>query len=106
MMRVVYETIESCKECLYNKCGMCYKLSRPLKELCFELDCPLPHLEEVERFTRYITEDKSLDCCGNCKNWKRWHYNEAFKLDVGACCVEGNRVYTCDSEACEEYDEI
>ena len=105
-MRVVYETIESCKECLYNKCGMCYKLSRPLKELCFELDCPLPHLEEVERFTRYITEDKSLDCCGNCKNWKRWHYNEAFKLDVGACCVEGNRVYTCDSEACEEYDEI
>jgi len=105
-MRIVYETIESCKDCLYNKCGMCYKLSRPINELCFELDCPLPHLEDVERFTRYITEDKSLDCCGNCKNWKRWHYNEAFKLDVGACCVEGNRVYTCDSEACEEYDEI
>ena len=105
-MRIVYETIESCKDCLYNRCGMCYKLSRPIKELCFELDCPLPHLEDVERFTRYITEDKSLDCCGNCKNWKRWHYNEAFKLDVGACCVEGNRVYTCDSEACEEYDEI
>ena len=105
-MRVIYEVTEDCNHCPHNTGKVCMKLKKYLFDICFEQDCPLPHLEEVERFTRYITEDKSLDCCGNCKNWKRWHYNEAFKLDVGACCVEGNRVYTCDSEACEEFDEL
>ena len=106
-MKVIYETVESCKDCLYNKCGMCYKLSRPLQELCFELDCPLPTLSDVESFTRYITKDKELRCHGNCKNWRRWHYNKHLKKDEGVCCANpGMCIVMANNEACEEYDEI
>ena len=107
MVRVIYETIESCKGCLFNKCGMCYKLSRPLKELCFEMDCPLPTLQKVEQFTRYITPDKELDCHGNCKNWQRWEYNKHINTDLGVCMVSaGFKVCAANGKACEEFDEI
>ena len=105
-MRVIYETTSDCTKCPFNHGRICMKLGKYLFDICFEQDCPLPHLEEVERFTRYITEDKSLDCCGNCRNWSRWQYNKHIKRDIGVCCADGKRVYTCDSEACEEYDEI
>ena len=107
MVRVIYDLAESCKSCLFNKCGMCYKLSRPLQELCFELDCPLPTLTDVESFTRYITKDKELRCHGNCKHWKRWDYNKHLKAEVGICTYHSfKRVCRADNAACEEYDEI
>ena len=106
-MRVIYKTIESCKDCLYNKHGMCYKLSRPLVELCYERDCPLPTLEDVEQFTRYVTKDKKLECHGNCKNWERWHYNKALNTDVGMCNGLNNMLACLATDkACEEFEEI
>jgi len=106
-MKVIYETIDGCSDCLFNKCGMCYKLSRPLKELCFEMDCPLPDLETVEQFTRYITPEKELECHGNCKNWQRWDYNKHIKNDLGICKAS-HFLKFCHSngKACEEFDEL
>ena len=107
MVRIVYETVESCKSCLHNRCGMCYKLSRPIVDLCFELDCPLPALTDVEGFTRYVTKDKELRCHGNCRHWKRWDYNKHLKAEIGICTNSSfKRVCRADNAACEEYDEI
>ena len=106
-MRVIYETVESCKSCLFNKCGMCYKLSRPLRELCFELDCPLPTLTDVEKFTRYITRDKELECHGNCKNWERWEYNKHIRTDLGICkACDVLKFCHANSRACDEFEEV
>ena len=107
MVRVIYETIKGCRECHYNKCQMCYKLSRPIQELCYEVDCPLPTLEKVEQFTRYITPDKSLDCHGNCKNWQRWEYNKHINTDLGICCAcDVLKFCHANSKGCEEFEEI
>lgn len=108
MVRVVYETIEDCRGCVHNRTNICMKLGRYLRDICFELDCPLPYLEEVERFTRYVTKDKKLECHGNCKNWERWHYNKSLNTDVGVCrasCLACD-VMLADEDACEEFDEI
>ena len=106
-MRVIYRTVESCKDCLYNKHSMCYKLSRPLVELCYERDCPLPTLEDVEQFTRYVTKDKKLECHGNCKNWERWHYNKALNIDIGMCNgLNSTLACLATDKACEEFEEI
>ena len=107
-MRVIYETTNDCKECPFNHGRICMKLGKYLFDICFEQDCPLPLLEEVERFTRYITKDKSLKAHGNCKNWRRWHYNKAINTDVGICkasCACDN-VMLADDQACEEFEEI
>ena len=107
MVRVIYETINGCRECHFNKCQMCYKLSRPIGEICYEVDCPLPTLEKVEQFTRYITKDKSLKCHGNCRNWRRWHYNKHLKTDEGVCCANpGMCICMANDKACEEFEEI
>ena len=106
-MRVIYETVKNCKECLYNKCQMCYKLSKPLKDICFERDCPLPHLADVEQYTRYITKDKELKCHGNCKHWKHWSYNKHLNTEIGICThLPFKKVCRADNPSCEEYDEI
>ena len=44
-MRVLYKEIRGCDECPQNKCGMCYELSTPIKNLSFKIDCPLPNKE-------------------------------------------------------------
>lgn len=107
IMRVVYEETDGCRDCLYNKCGMCYKLSRPLKELCFDMDCPLPTKEIVEGFTRYITSDKSLNACGNCRHWTRWVYNNNLETEVGTCNKEDILLFTnCTSTACDDFKEV
>ena len=108
MVRVIYDETENCKECLYNKCGMCLKLSRPLKELCFEKDCPLPHKGIVESFTRYITKQKSIFACGNCKYWKRWDYNQHLASEIGICThPEGTKLSTrCNDKACKLFKEV
>ncbi len=107
MMRVVYEMTEDCNRCPHNTGKVCMKLGKYLFDICFERDCPLPTLEEVEQFTRYITKDKELDCHGNCKNWERWHYNKSLNTDVGVC--NGlNSMLAClaNDKACEEFDEL
>ena len=106
-MRVIYETTEDCKRCPFNHGRICMKLGKYLFDICFEQDCPLPHLNEVEQFTRYVTEDKSLKCHGNCKHWKRWDYNKHIKAEIGICThTPFKKVCRADNAACEEYDEI
>ena len=83
------------------------KLGKYLFDICFERDCPLPTLKDVEGFTRYITKDKGLRCHGNCKHWKRWDYNKHIKAEIGICTNQSfMRVCRADNAACEEYDEV
>ena len=103
-MRVIYDTIEDCKRCPYRHDRVCMKLGKYFFDICFERDCPLPLLEKVEEFTRYIRKDKSLKCHGNCKHWKRWGYNKHLNSDVGSC--ERNGMNVASHQGCDEFDEI
>ena len=103
-MRVIYDTTEDCTHCPYNTGRVCMKLRKYLWDICFETDCPLPCLEDVESFTRYITKNKELKCHGNCKHWKRWGYNKALNSDVGSC--ERNGMNVASHQGCDEFDEI
>ena len=107
-MKVLYKEIEGCKECPMNKCGMCYESSTPIKELCFEMDCPLPNKPDVENFTRYINKNKSIFACGNCQWWKRWGYNKHIKTEIGICQHEDSNVLAvaCNSKACNSFKEV
>ena len=105
MVKVIYEEVSKCSDCLYNKNKYCYNVGRPLEDLSKE-DCPLPNLSDVEGFTKYITTDYSLKCCGNCKYWKRWGYNKHLNIELGLCKAEGSDVLStrsCDS-ACLLFD--
>ena len=106
-MRVVYETVEDCGDCPHKRYDVCMKLGRYLRDMCFEQDCPLPFLSDVEQFTRYITPDKKLECHGNCRNWQRWEYNKAIKNDLGICKAS-HFLKFCHSNgsACEEFEEV
>ena len=107
MVRVIYDTTDDCNDCLFNIEGFCDKLSKPITDIVFEKDCPLPKLSIVEKYTRYIRADKGLDCCGNCKYWTFWHYNKHFKKDMGACTrFDGVNVLVCTSLACKEFDSV
>ena len=107
MMRVIYEMTEDCKRCPFNQGHICMKLGKYLFDICFERDCPLPHLSDVEQFTRYITKDKELDCHGNCRNWERWEYNKHIKTDLGICkACDVLKFCHANGKSCEEYDEI
>lgn len=103
-MRVIYDTTEDCTHCPYNTGRVCMKLGKYLFDICFETDCPLPLLEQVEQFTMYVTEKKSLKCHGNCRYWERWDYNKHIMADVGFC--ESNGVKRADGEACKEFEEL
>ena len=104
-MRVIYDTTEDCRKCPYNQGKICTRLMKYLWDICFEKDCPLPHLEEVEQFTRYIRKGKySLRVHGNCKHWKRWDYNKALNSDVGSC--ERNGIKVAIYQGCDEFDEV
>lgn len=103
-MRVIYDTTENCTKCPYNQGRICTKLGKYLFDICFEKDCPLPELSEVEQFTRYVTKTKRLGCHGNCKRWRFWHYNGAVNCDVGCCEVNG--VKLANDNSCEEFDEL
>ena len=106
-MRVIYETTDDCKKCPHNTGKVCLKLGKYLFDICFEEDCPLPTLEDVEKFTRYVTKDKKLECHGNCKNWERWGYNKPIKSDIGMCMGSVSvKVCAANGKSCEEYDEI
>lgn len=103
--RVVYEEVESCETCPYNRLAYCEKLRLLCLAIDYERDCPLPKLEDVEKFTHYITEDKKLECCGNCRHWKYWDYNNHLKADLGICQYEESNVLsvTCNSKPCTYY---
>lgn len=90
-----------------NKCSMCYELGRPMKEISFDKDCPLPTLPIVESFTRYITPDRKLLACGNCRNWTRWGYNKHLKTELGIC-NKGHflKFVAANGSSCEEFDEV
>ena len=107
-MRVIYKEIDGCDDCLYNKQGMCYDLSRPLSEIVFERDCSLPSKQIVESFTRYITKsNKSIKACGNCKHWDRWSYNKNIKTEIGTCNKDEILLFChCNSDACKDFKEV
>ena len=108
-MRVLYKEIRGCDECPQNKCGMCYELSTPIKNLSFKIDCPLPNKEDVEGFTRYITNEKTLAACGNCKYWERWGYNKPLKTELGICTntdLDQLSIKACNTKACTEFKEV
>jgi len=106
-MRVVYETTSDCTKCPFNTGRVCMKLGKYLFDICFERDCPLPFLSDVEQYTRYITKDKKLRCHGNCKYWRRWDYNKHIKAEIGICThLPFKKVCRADNAACEEYDEV
>ena len=106
-MRVIYDTTVDCRKCPYNQGKICTRLMKYLWDICFERDCPLPLLEEVEQFTRYITKDKKLECHGNCRNWERWDYNKHIKAEIGICThLPFKKVCRADNPGCEEYEEI
>ena len=107
MMRVIYETTEDCNNCPHNTGKVCMKLRKCLYDICFERDCPLPLLSDVEQFTRYVTRDKSLKCHGNCRNWERWEYNEHLKTDIGICKASCELLFChANTSACAEFDEL
>ena len=106
-MRILYKEIGGCKDCPMNKCRMCYELGRPLKEISFDADCPLPTKEIVEGFTRYITRDKSINACGNCEHWTRWSYNQNLETEIGTCNNDDILLFShCTSPACESFKEV
>ena len=106
-MRVLYNEIDICKDCPMNRCRMCYELGRPLKEISFDADCPLPTLNIVESYTRYITNDKSLEACGNCRNWTRWGYNKNLKTEIGICNKENFlKFVSANGSSCEEFEDV
>lgn len=107
MVRIIYKETNSCDDCLYNKNSLCYELSRPLKEINFKKDCPLPTKRIVESFTKYITKSNSTKACGNCKHWERWAYNKHLKTEVGTCNKEDILLFChCSSEACDKFKEV
>ena len=106
-MRVIYETTEDCNHCPHNTGKVCMKLKKYLYDICFERDCPLPFLGDVENFTRYVTRDRKLECHGNCRNWERWEYNEHLKTDIGICKASDELLFChANTSACDEFDEL
>ena len=106
-MRVVYETTSDCTKCPFNTGKVCMKLQKYLFDICFERDCPLPTLSDVEQFTRYVTPDLELDCHGNCMNWERWEYNKHIQTDLGICkACDVLKFCHANGKACEEFDEL
>ena len=103
-MKVIYEEIDSCNDCLYNKNSLCYELSRPIKQVNFEHDCPLPTKEIVESFTKYVDKNNSTRVCGNCKEWDRWAYNKSIKTEIGTCSKGDILMFChCNSKACKDF---
>lgn len=107
MLRVIYAEIEGCKDCLYNKNSLCYELSRPVQELNYNKDCPLPTKKVMNDLTKYVTKsDKSIKACGNCQHWERWAYNRNLETEVGICDKGDILLFChCGSDACESFKE-
>jgi len=107
-MRVIYAETEDCTDCLYNKNRICYELSKPVKEVNFPAECPLPTREIVESFTRYISKsDKSTRACGNCTHWERWAYNRSIRTEIGLCNRQDILMFChCNSDACKHFKEV
>ena len=106
-MKVIYKEITDCTDCLYNKHKFCYELGRPLQEVSFERDCPLPTKQIVESFTRYITKDGKTRACGNCQHWERWNFNKNLKTELGICNnAEILQFCYCNRKACKEFKEV
>ena len=106
-MRVIYDTTVDCIKCPYNTGRVCMKLGKYLFDVCFETDCPLPELSDVEQFTRYVTKDKGLECHGNCRNWERWQYNKHLNTDLGLCRLSGDmKICHANGPSCEDYKEV
>ena len=107
MTRVIYKEINDCTDCLYNRHKVCCELTRPINEISFKDDCPLPTRETVESFTRYITPKKSIRACGNCSYWERWSFNKNLQTELGICNnAEILQFCYCNRKACKEFKEV
>ena len=105
MKRVLYKEIKSCKECCNNMKGICNIRNRLVSDMDFQTDCPLPKLEDVEKYTTYTNEIGDLGVCGNCKYWSYWLYNPHLKCDVGFCSKICS-VVPCSDSFCDDFNGV
>jgi len=104
-MRIIYQPITDCTDCLYNTGTYCKKLGKYLKDICFERDCPLPILSDVEQYTHYIDKNKNTQVCGNCTYWTYKGYDKYFNKDIGQCTRHKSCI-PCTSPTCDKYKEV
>jgi len=104
-MRIIYQPITDCTDCLYNTGTYCKKLGKYLKDICFERDCPLPILSDVEQYTHYIDKNKNTQVCGNCTHWTYKGYDKYFNKDIGQCTRHKSCI-PCTSPTCDKYKEV
>lgn len=104
-MRIIYQPITDCTDCLYNTGTYCKKLGKYLKDICFERDCPLPILSDVEQYTHYIDKNKNTQVCGNCTHWTYKGYDKYFNKDIGQCTKHKSCI-PCTSPTCNKYTEV
>lgn len=105
MKRVLYKEIKGCSECCKNIESICDNLNRHITNIDFRTDCPLPRLEDVEKYTKYVDESLELEVCGNCKHWSYWLYNPHLKCDVGFCSKVCS-VVPCSDSFCDGFDGV
>lgn len=104
-MKIIYQPITNCNDCLYNNGTYCKRLKKYLKDICYEQDCPLPTLTNVEQYTRYLDKNKNLQVCGNCKHWTYKGYDKYFNKDIGQCTKHKSCI-PCTSPTCTQYKEV
>ena len=107
--RVVYEEVNDCNDCPYNKDKVCWRLGKYLHDICFEKDCRLPYLSQVEKYLRYVGEDNSLSVCGNCRYWEYLGYAPGYECDIGFCMnddVSVNVACECTRKGCDEFSSV
>lgn len=104
-MRIIYQPTHDCNDCLYNTGTYCKKLGKYLKDICFERDCPLPILSDVEQYTHYIDKNKNTQVCGNCKHWTYKGYDKYFNKDIGQC-TRHKSCRPCTTPTCKDYKEV
>lgn len=105
MKRVYYEELDSCIMCPNNFDGGCWwgNDGEKVNDDLFKNKCKLPKLEEVERFTRYVSANLILKVHGNCRNWT-WHsYTEDRKTDYGWCKRRKEFIDCNEEDTCEGF---
>lgn len=109
MKRVYYEEISSCLTCPHNLNDICHyrENSQKISTELFKKNCPLPSLEEVEDYTRYVSDTLKLEVCGNCKHWEYKGFNREVRgVDFGWCSKVGGFPNCNETRICEKFEMV
>ena len=110
LKRVYYEEVPSCISCPYSHkyyCRYSGDNEEPISELLFREKCRLPSLEEVEDFTRYVSDTLSLKVCGNCVHWNYEGFNREVRgVDFGWCSKVGGFPNCNETRICDKFEMI